>query len=259
MVRSGCSPPIAGVCLMIRVGGGDRSRPHRSRPCRQHRAELHGGGAWRCCSCGRSPVGVFVSTVIIGIGISFNYPSLMAMTVDAVLNANVCGRSRRSRCSSRSVRRPVRCCSAACRRPHVEADRVSRRGAFLRHRLGGVVEGRRATIADVRGCLNSASQCKSGTPQWRRDPRRRTVLPRGAEPRQPVRRVVHHGREDHRDLLPAELSGDDPEAAQRRVLRRPPRPPSSTATGPASDAVPTPRRARRSGTCAPTSSAGRCA
>ena len=30
------------------------------------------------------PVGVFVSAVIIGIGISFNYPSLMAMTVNAV-------------------------------------------------------------------------------------------------------------------------------------------------------------------------------
>ncbi len=31
-----------------------------------------------------SPIGVFVSAVIIGIGISFNYPGLMAMTVDAV-------------------------------------------------------------------------------------------------------------------------------------------------------------------------------
>jgi MFS family permease len=30
------------------------------------------------------PVGVFVGTVIVGIGISFNYPSLMAMTVKAV-------------------------------------------------------------------------------------------------------------------------------------------------------------------------------
>ncbi len=30
------------------------------------------------------PVGVFVSTVVMAIGISFNYPSLMAMTVDAV-------------------------------------------------------------------------------------------------------------------------------------------------------------------------------
>jgi MFS family permease len=30
------------------------------------------------------PVGVFVSAVIVGIGISFNYPSLMAMTVNAV-------------------------------------------------------------------------------------------------------------------------------------------------------------------------------
>ncbi len=30
------------------------------------------------------PIGVFVSAVIVGIGISFNYPSLMAMTVNAV-------------------------------------------------------------------------------------------------------------------------------------------------------------------------------
>lgn len=30
------------------------------------------------------PVGVFVSTVIVAIGISFNYPSLMAMVVDTV-------------------------------------------------------------------------------------------------------------------------------------------------------------------------------
>jgi MFS family permease len=31
-----------------------------------------------------SPIGVFISTVIVAIGISFNYPSLMAMTVNAV-------------------------------------------------------------------------------------------------------------------------------------------------------------------------------
>ena len=30
------------------------------------------------------PLGVFVSTVILGIGVSFNYPGLMAMTVDVV-------------------------------------------------------------------------------------------------------------------------------------------------------------------------------
>ena len=30
------------------------------------------------------PVGVFASTVIVAIGISFNYPSLMAMVVDTV-------------------------------------------------------------------------------------------------------------------------------------------------------------------------------
>ena len=30
------------------------------------------------------PIGVFISTVIVGIGISFNYPSLMAMTVSAI-------------------------------------------------------------------------------------------------------------------------------------------------------------------------------
>ncbi len=31
--------------------------------------------------------------------------------------------------------------------------------------------------------------------------------------------MLHHGRQDDRDLLPPELSGDDPEAPQRRVLR----------------------------------------
>ncbi len=30
------------------------------------------------------PIGVFISAVIVGIGISFNYPSLMAMTVSAI-------------------------------------------------------------------------------------------------------------------------------------------------------------------------------
>ena len=73
----------AGVCLLIRVVGA--TIPDRIGHARAVSLALTLMAiglamlfAWP------HPLGVFISTVIIGIGISFNYPGLMAMTVDAV-------------------------------------------------------------------------------------------------------------------------------------------------------------------------------
>jgi MFS family permease len=73
----------AGVCLLIRVVGA--TVPDRIGHARavSIALTLMAVGlamlfAWP------HPLGVFISTVIIGIGISFNYPGLMAMTVNAV-------------------------------------------------------------------------------------------------------------------------------------------------------------------------------
>ena len=62
-----------------------------------------------------------------------------------------------------------------------------------------------------------------------------------------------------RHLLPPELPGRDAQAPATSTSSRRRRPPSSAASGPASGAGPTPRRARRTGTSAATSSPGRCA
>ena len=85
------------------------------------------------------------------------------------------------------------------------------------------------------------------------------MLPGGAEPRRPLRRVVLHRGHDDRHLLPPELSGDHAHAARTCASTRPPRPPSRTGSGRASAAVRMPHPARPSGTSAPTSSPGRCA
>ena len=73
----------AGVCLLIRVVGA--TIPDRIGHARAVTIALTlmatGLGmlyVWP------HPLGVFTSTVIVGIGISFNYPGLMAMTVEAV-------------------------------------------------------------------------------------------------------------------------------------------------------------------------------
>jgi MFS family permease len=73
----------AGVCLLIRVVGA--RVPDRIGHARAVSIAL------TLMAVGLAmlflwpqPLGVFVSTVIMGIGISFNYPGLMAMTVDAV-------------------------------------------------------------------------------------------------------------------------------------------------------------------------------
>jgi MFS family permease len=73
----------AGVCLLIRVVAA-------TVPDRIGHAQAV-SIAMSCSGLGLTmlflwprPIGVFISTVIVGIGISFNYPSLMAMTVSAI-------------------------------------------------------------------------------------------------------------------------------------------------------------------------------
>ena len=80
----------------------------------------------------------------------------------------------------------------------------------------------------------------------------RALLPGGAVQGRPLRRLVHHRRAHHRDLLPAELPG--PARPSPRTCASTPRrpPPSRPGSGPASGAGPTPRPVRRSGTSAPT-------
>ena len=73
----------AGVCLLIRVVAA--TVPDRIGHARAVSIALTFSGAGLAMLfLWPRPVGVFVSTVIVGIGISFNYPSLMAMTVNAV-------------------------------------------------------------------------------------------------------------------------------------------------------------------------------
>ena len=73
----------AGVCLMIRVVAA--TVPDRIGHARAVSiAMTFSAVGLAMLFVWPKPVGVFVSTVIIGIGISFNYPSLMAMTVNAV-------------------------------------------------------------------------------------------------------------------------------------------------------------------------------
>ena len=74
---------FAGVCLVIRVVGATLpDRIGHARAVAIALALMAAGLAmlyiWPY------PLGVFISTVIIGIGVSFNYPGLMAMTVDSV-------------------------------------------------------------------------------------------------------------------------------------------------------------------------------
>ena len=73
----------AGVCLLIRVVAA--TIPDRIGHGRAVTVALSliGLGLAMLFAWPR-PIGVFVSTVIMAIGISFNYPSLMAMTVNAV-------------------------------------------------------------------------------------------------------------------------------------------------------------------------------
>jgi MFS family permease len=73
----------AGVCLLIRVVGATiPDRIGHARAVSLALSLMATGLAmlyvWP------HPLGVFMSTVIIGIGVSFNYPGLMAMTVEAV-------------------------------------------------------------------------------------------------------------------------------------------------------------------------------
>ncbi|MEO7371307.1 MAG: MFS transporter, partial [Ilumatobacteraceae bacterium] len=73
----------AGVCLLIRVVAAtvpDRIGHGRAVSI----AMTFSAAGLLLLFLWAKPVGVFVSTVILGIGISFNYPSLMAMTVNAV-------------------------------------------------------------------------------------------------------------------------------------------------------------------------------
>ena len=103
------------------------------------------------------PVGVFVSTVVMAIGISFNYPSLMAMTVNAV--------PERERVRAISTFTMFFEIGTACGALlfGTLADLTTKRTAFLGDgnmcpRSDRAVEGRRATMASTGGCLNSASQ-----------------------------------------------------------------------------------------------------
>ena len=208
----------AGVCLLIRVVAA--TVPDRIGHARAVTFALtFMGTGLAMLFLWPEPIGVFVSTIIMAVGISFNYPSLMAMTVDVVPE-----RERVRAISTFTMFFEIGTASGALLFGAL-ADITTKRTAFLGGAafcfIGLVVLWKVAVprIAVVRGCLNSASQRSCSAPQWRGDPRRRTVLPGCAEPRQQVRRLLHHGRQDHRDLLPAELPGDDPEATQRRVLR----------------------------------------
>ena len=73
----------AGVCLLIRVVAA--TVPDRIGHARavSIAMSLTGVGLTMLFLWPR-PIGVFISAVIVGIGISFNYPSLMAMTVSAI-------------------------------------------------------------------------------------------------------------------------------------------------------------------------------
>ena len=108
-------------------------------------------------------------------------------------------------------------------------------------------------------CPISASQRAAQPPSWNHGVGPRTVLPSGAEPRCALRRLVRRRRAHDRHLLPSELPRRHAASDATSSSSRPPRRPTSTATGRASDAAPTPRLARRSGTSAATSSPGRCA
>jgi hypothetical protein len=93
------------------------------------------------------PLGVFVSTIILAIGISFNYPSLMAMTVKAVPD-----RERVRAIATFTMFFDIGTATGATgvrnpRRPHHETLGVPRRSHVLHDRAGRVVEGRRAAIA----------------------------------------------------------------------------------------------------------------
>jgi MFS family permease len=73
----------AGVCLLIRVLAA--AVPDRIGHARAVTIALTMmGSGLAMLYLWPEPLGVFVSTVILAIGISFNYPSLMAMTVNAV-------------------------------------------------------------------------------------------------------------------------------------------------------------------------------
>ena len=73
----------AGVCLLIRVVAA--TVPDRIGHARAVSIAMSFSGAGlTMLFLWPRPIGVFISTVIVGIGISFNYPSLMAMTVSAI-------------------------------------------------------------------------------------------------------------------------------------------------------------------------------
>jgi MFS family permease len=73
----------AGVCLLIRVVAA--TVPDRIGHARAVSiAMTFTGAGLTMLFLWPRPIGVFISTVIVGIGISFNYPSLMAMTVNAI-------------------------------------------------------------------------------------------------------------------------------------------------------------------------------
>ena len=73
----------AGVCLLIRIVAA--TVPDRIGHARAVSIALTFTGAGLAMLyVWPRPIGVFVSSVVVAIGISFNYPSLMAMTVNAV-------------------------------------------------------------------------------------------------------------------------------------------------------------------------------
>jgi MFS family permease len=73
----------AGVCLLIRIVAA--TVPDRIGHARAVSIAMSFSAAGLATLfLWPRPIGVFVGTVIVGIGISFNYPSLMAMTVKAV-------------------------------------------------------------------------------------------------------------------------------------------------------------------------------
>ena len=111
------------------------------------------------------PLGVFVSTVILGIGVSFNYPGLMAMTVDVVPD-----RERVRAISTFTMFFDIGTATGALLFGTL-ADFTTKRTAFLGGAafccIGLVVLWKVAVPRSrrLRGCLISASQLMPGGPQ----------------------------------------------------------------------------------------------
>ena len=221
---------------------------------------------------------LWAAAVVIGVGMAFMYPSLMALTVNRVDD-----RERPIAISSFTMFFEIGTVVGGI------ALGIARPAA---RQAGGVRRRRRALPRRPLAAAHSGRSCRAArrgrpAPDARVPPRRRRLTPASvSETRSSgAERRRHHGRVlDHDRCYRAVQSRDrrfdgwfvtavahHPASTAGRAARRSPRsaehveffpsrrPPSSAATAPASGAGPTPRRARPTGTSAATSSPGRCA